>query len=310
MKMQSPWMGRVSGSAGQMTGCKMYDSNVMRAKAFEVANPNTQAQKTQRDFFTEVSKIVAGVSEAELRSLFGQLPKKMSRRNALSKQMFSLLSENKDNIEEYEGKNFSIGNGEKVTTNVFYFDGSEVDYEINWDLNQFGNAATAQTSVVYVIFNLTRKKLYIINSSTLVEDFGDTINYYPEITTGDKVICYPTCAADGSSVEDKSFGTFTLKTRQVDKSEIQPVEPEQIDIKVSGLGAWDTFTVDLSGTSAVGGEPTQLLNDDNVVCNGFTKASENVYTGSFTSAVDGSASSQLVVTMPNSSTVTLNVNFV
>ena len=62
MKFQSPWMGRVSGSAGNMTGCKMYSSNVMRAKAFEVANPNTEAQQVQRNYFKDLTGLTNTVT--------------------------------------------------------------------------------------------------------------------------------------------------------------------------------------------------------------------------------------------------------
>ena len=87
MKIQSPWMGRIKGSAGNMTGCKVYDKNVMRAKAFEVSNPNTQAQQTQRNFFGSLVDLCSDFSEAQLRTLFPAKPKTMSRRNAITKQI-------------------------------------------------------------------------------------------------------------------------------------------------------------------------------------------------------------------------------
>lgn len=87
MIIQSPWMGRIKGSAGQMTGCKVYDKNVMRAKAFEVSNPNTPAQQNQRTFFAELTALCSDFSEEQLRTLFPQKPKTMSRRNAISKQI-------------------------------------------------------------------------------------------------------------------------------------------------------------------------------------------------------------------------------
>lgn len=87
MKIQSPWMGRIKGSAGNMTGCKVYDKNVMRAKAFEVSNPNTAAQQTQRNFFALLVDLCSDFSEAQLRTLFPAKPKTMSRRNAITKQI-------------------------------------------------------------------------------------------------------------------------------------------------------------------------------------------------------------------------------
>jgi hypothetical protein len=87
MKIQSPWMGRIKGSAGNMTGCKVHDKNVMRAKAFEVNNPNTAAQQVQRSYFADLTKLVAGFTPDQLRTLFPSKPKAMSRRNALAKQL-------------------------------------------------------------------------------------------------------------------------------------------------------------------------------------------------------------------------------
>ena len=87
MKVQNPIIGRARGSAGGMTFCKNYDKNVARAKAFEVSNPKTQAQQTQRAFFTDLTALCADFSEDQLRFLFPSKPKTMSRRNALSKQL-------------------------------------------------------------------------------------------------------------------------------------------------------------------------------------------------------------------------------
>jgi hypothetical protein len=87
MKVQNPIIGRSRGSAGGMTFCKVYDKNVARAKAFEVANPKTAAQTTQRNYFKELTALVATFTEEQLRFLFPNKPKAMSRRNALAKQL-------------------------------------------------------------------------------------------------------------------------------------------------------------------------------------------------------------------------------
>ena len=87
MKVQNPIIGRARGSAGGMTFCKNYDKNVARAKAFEVSNPKTQAQTTQRAFFAKLTALCSDFSDDQLRFLFPSKPKTMSRRNALSKQI-------------------------------------------------------------------------------------------------------------------------------------------------------------------------------------------------------------------------------
>lgn len=169
------------------------------------------------DFGAEVLKASASVTDDELISLFGDVDALdgMSRRNALTKQMLSLLSANKTNIEEYEGENFSIGNGEKVSTQVFYYDGTETEYIINWNLNQLGTNAKENTSILYVIFNLSKKTISIINPGIYIEDGGDDLKNNYGVEAGNKVVAYPTCATDGTNVSDKSFGTFTIKTRSV-----------------------------------------------------------------------------------------------
>ena len=120
MKTQNPWIGRVKGSAGNMTGCKVYDKNVLRAKAFEVSNPNTAAQQTQRNFFKQVSGIASTVTEEELRSLFGMKPKAMSRRNMLSKQIAAATAV-VDGVKIVDfSKIEAIGNGAKVHSPMIF----------------------------------------------------------------------------------------------------------------------------------------------------------------------------------------------
>ena len=70
-----------------MTFSKSLGKNVMRAKPFEVANPKTTAQVVQRNFFTKVSEMIQNFSPEQLRVLFPTMPKGITRRNALFKQV-------------------------------------------------------------------------------------------------------------------------------------------------------------------------------------------------------------------------------
>lgn len=115
MKTQNPWMGRARGSAGNMTSSKVYDKNVMRAKAFEVNNPNTTAQQTERNFFKEIQEIVSKITEEQLRSLFPTLPKNKSRRNALMSQLLALFVIRDSKKYFAKSKIETLGNGKKTT---------------------------------------------------------------------------------------------------------------------------------------------------------------------------------------------------
>lgn len=86
-KVQNPVIGRTKGSAGGMTWAKVYDKNVMKAKVFEVNNPKTAAQTIQRDYFKTVSAQAAVLTPDQLRAIFPNKPKSMSRRNAFTRQL-------------------------------------------------------------------------------------------------------------------------------------------------------------------------------------------------------------------------------
>lgn len=309
MKTQNPWMGRVRGSAGNMTGCKVYDKNVLRAKAFEVSNPNTAAQQTQRAFFKEVADIVATVSEEELRSLFGIKPKAMSRRNALSKQVaeaYSIVDGQK--VVDFS-KLQAIGNGQKVTTPIVRFENGQNTESFTIYESMFGAGLSENTTSIWVLFDETHNKIILVNEMNPV--FIGTANIY-DLDLSDFIengFGYMTTASNNANVENLQFGQFTIKTRSNGKQTPAPPQPEFVTVNATGYAAWDTFSLDLSGTSAAGGTPTSLVNDGNVVCSGFNEASDDVYTGSFVEAVDASAATTLVVEMPNGSEVTLQVVF-
>ena len=147
MKTQNPWMGRFRGSAGNMTGCKVYDKNVLRAKAFEVANPNTPAQQVQRNFFKSLSQLVATFSDDQLRTLYGQKPKGMSRRNAMAK----LLAED-----------WTTDDGAKV-----------IDYP---NINTLGNAATMDFGTTGCTWSGNNMAVSLDASVTAITTLAD--NYF------------------------------------------------------------------------------------------------------------------------------------
>ena len=194
MKIQSPWMGRIKGSAGQMTGCKVYDKNVLRAKAFEVSNPNTPAQQTQRAFFASLTALCADFSDEVLRTLFPQKPKTMSRRNAITKQIAA------SNTMSGGAKVIDFADIDTLgNASVMDFGTTETDFvEDQIQVNLSGSvAAITSLSNNYffaAIVNETRKEIYIpatfdtVNSQLLSVDKPndwlptDTIHAIPFIT--------------------------------------------------------------------------------------------------------------------------------
>ena len=213
MKTQNPIIGRSRGSAGGMTFCKNYDKNVARAKAFEVSNPNTPAQQTQRNFFKEASQISATVSDDELRTLFPQKPKAMSRRNSLTQQIAAANS----TVEGVKSVDFSkierIGNGKQVpvamyeTTSV-----ANANYTLEETDATLGVAADSTANFIVVIFNATTKSVTIANTNlTLASQNFNPTSY--GVAVGDHIFYYPVTATDGGNVYLRGFGSFIIKTR-------------------------------------------------------------------------------------------------
>ena len=194
MKIQSPWMGRIKGSAGQMTGCKVYDKNVLRAKAFEVSNPNTPAQQTQRKFFADLTALCSDFSDELLRTLFPQKPKTMSRRNAITKQIaICNTMSGSDKVIDYSAID-TLGNA-----SVMDFGNTSAQIIENNVVVQMDSIIESITSLANnyafaVVINVTKQEIIVPAVFTTVEDnsisFGkpsgwlstDTLHAIPFIT--------------------------------------------------------------------------------------------------------------------------------
>ena len=196
-----------------MTACKVYDKNVMRAKAFEVSNPKTAAQTTQRDFFKQVQEIVASVSPEQLRSLFGIKPKEISRRNALAAQVAAAFSV-EGNVKSVDfSKLQAIGNGEKVTTPIHVITSGYFD-TVPLQSDMFNVNDPSVATLVMVYFDTKNDSIQIIKYENTIEDCEgnillDIIGESP-IEEG---FCYATCDSKGENVYLRGFGSFIIKTR-------------------------------------------------------------------------------------------------
>ena len=214
-KVQNPIIGRSRGSAGGMTFAKVYNKNVMKAKIFEATNPNTAAQQTQRNFFKEVQKVLRTVSDAQLRSLFGTMPKGMSRRNALAKQIAAAYTI-ADGVKTVDfDKLTSIGSGKKVNTNFIVGVNYDDDFGDIFTPDMLNVENPSACNLIFVCCNTTTNQIFIVNSPYMGNtDFSE--NSLEEIGVPEGIYnYYITCAEDGSNVFSKSFGSFIVKTRKV-----------------------------------------------------------------------------------------------
>ncbi|MEE1139065.1 MAG: DUF6266 family protein [Acutalibacteraceae bacterium] len=216
MKIQSPWMGRIKGSAGNMTGCKVYDKNVMRAKAFEVNNPNTAAQQVQRGYFADLTKLVAGFTPDQLRTLFPSKPKAMSRRNALSKQLavYNTMEGSEKVIDFAEID--TLGNAPAMDFGVTncQFSNGIINVELDDKIKE--NQSLANYNFIAAIVNETKEEI------SLSEKHGDVGNGVIDIDipsgweTTDTIHAIPLITNETLELAD--FGSFIIKVRPEKKS--------------------------------------------------------------------------------------------
>lgn len=214
MKVQNPIIGRARGSAGGMTFTKNYDKNVARAKAFEVANPNTQAQQVQRGYFKQVINLSQSLSPEQLRSLFPIKPKTMSRRNALSQQLTKFMVDDGSDFYIEDQTLFSIGNGSFVNTDCSIIRNGAIDVS-TFDESQLNLTNTETVNLIFVILNETNKRIIIFNSQLMPSDLTEETSYDLSDDIGEISGCgYITCEEQGQDVSTRGFGSFIIKTRK------------------------------------------------------------------------------------------------
>lgn len=213
MKTQNPIIGRSKGSAGGMTFCKVYDKNVARAKAFEVSNPKTQAQQTERGFFAQLMGAVATVSEDQLRSIFPQKPKTKSRRNMLTTQLSSAFSVDGTTKSLDYSKIEQFGNGAQSRCPLLkmteHFSNGSFLLNPAWAPDFVAN----QTSFVLVVFHgvtgaITMYDIPPVDPERPEEPEPVEVPEYPEPDPMDYGVCLPTL--DGKDHSGDAFGTYAV----------------------------------------------------------------------------------------------------
>ena len=220
MKVQNPIIGRARGSAGGMTFCKNYDKNVARAKAFEVSNPKTQAQLTQRNFFAQLTALCSDFSEDQLRTLFPSKPKTMSRRNALSKQIAQ--SYNIDGTEktiDFEDID-TLGNAPVMDFGNIGVNKEQDRIEITYADFSVSHQELADNDMMFALLNTTKKEIVLTIPNVTVSDEQCSIQYPSNWTSNDTISAIPfVLNSKGGTASEKSWGTISVTKRPARKND-------------------------------------------------------------------------------------------
>ena len=220
MKVQNPIIGRARGSAGGITFCKNFDKNVARAKAFEVSNPKTTAQQTQRAFFAELTALCSDFSEDQLRFLFPNKPKTMSRRNAISKQIAQSYEVNGTEKTIDFADIDTLGNAPVMDMGTTTCEFSNSKINVVLDASVQANQSLAGYDFVAAIVNETKGAISLTTENGEVSDGSIILDIPSGWETTDSIHAIPliTNSKDGK-IALVGFGTLAVTKRNARKND-------------------------------------------------------------------------------------------
>ncbi|MBR6448854.1 MAG: hypothetical protein IKS96_02710 [Fibrobacter sp.] len=293
-----------------MTGCKVYDKNVLRAKAFEVSNPKTPAQQVQRSFFKSLAAICATFNEDELRFLFPQKPKSMSRRNALSKQLAEdVILVDGEKVLDFASID-TLGNAPTMDfgSTQCVVNGSNVTVTLDSMVSQ--NETYGDNMFVVALVNVTKGLIDI----PLVGEQIKTRTLVAPLPTGwesaDEVNAIPLMTGEKKKIILVGTGTLGVVRRPAPGPSVTPDPTPTIVVECEGLNAWNTFSLDLKGTVYEGATPDSMMQGETRLCSSFNDLGDGSYSGSFLANVDSEQDATLIVVVPMVGEKTMQIRFV
>ena len=213
-KIKQGILGGFKGKVGTVIGSSWNGISYMRGQAQSVRNPKTPAQMIQRDFFKEVQELAGQFTNEQLAFLFPNTPKNMTRRNALTQQLTA------DPIVTDDAKHVDLANlnsiGNAATADLpdvtVAVDGSNL--AISWSGASDFRAEHADEYPTIFVANVTKKRIYLVNSTAVVgasgeQSFNVGLSAYGEATDTFSGFMLAT----GSKVVLVGFGTMGVTKR-------------------------------------------------------------------------------------------------
>ena len=171
-KIKQGIIGGFKGKVGTVIGSSWNGISYMKGQAQSVRNPKTPAQMIQRDFFKEVQDLAGQFSNEQLAFLFPNSPKNMTRRNMLAQQLAA------DPIVTDDAKHAdlvnlnSIGNAATADMPDVTIAAAGENLTISWDGNGDFRAEHSDEYPTIFVANVTKKKVYLVNSTTTIGETG------------------------------------------------------------------------------------------------------------------------------------------
>ena len=172
-KIKQGILGGFKGKVGTVIGASWNGIAYMRGLAQSVKNPKTAGQTTQRGFFREILDIVGQFSKEQLAFLFPNTPAKMTRHNALVKQLTEFAAVDGDVKSVDLGNINSLGNGSTGELPDVAITAAGENLTISWDDATADRAEAAEEYPTIFVANVTKKKVYLVNSTAALGATGE-----------------------------------------------------------------------------------------------------------------------------------------
>ena len=205
-KIKQGILGGFQGKVGTVIGASWNGIAYMRGIAQSVKNPKTAGQQIQRGFFREVLDIVGQLSNEQLNFLFPNAPSGMTRRNALVKQLATFKVIDGDTKSVDLGNINSLGNAATADLPDVAIVAADENLTISWD-------GANEYPTVFVI-NVTKKKVFMVNSSTAFGASGEASFNVGLAAYGEATDTFSGfMLATGSKIALVGFGTLGVTKR-------------------------------------------------------------------------------------------------
>ncbi len=172
-KIKQGILGGFKGKVGTVIGSSWNGIAYMRGIAQSVKNPKTAGQTTQRGFFREVLDIAGQLSKEQLAFLFPTAPSKMTRHNALVKQLTEVAAVDGDVKSVDLGNINSLGNAATADLPDVAITAAGENLTISWDGATTERAENADEYPTVFVANVTKKKVFLVNSTAALGESGE-----------------------------------------------------------------------------------------------------------------------------------------
>ena len=172
-KIKQGILGGFKGKVGTVIGSSWNGIAYMRGLAQSVKNPKTAGQTTQRGFFREVLDIAGQLSKEQLAFLFPTAPSKMTRHNALVKQLTEVAAVDGDVKSVDLGNINALGNAATADLPDVAITAAGENLTISWDGATTERAENADEYPTVFVANVTKKKVFLVNSTAALGESGE-----------------------------------------------------------------------------------------------------------------------------------------